>query len=145
MPFLLAMIILDVAIRRIAWDWASTKRLATASANYVRSFTTIRRVETTGFIDALKSVRKGAEDAKGGAASVVPTPPRTQTPAPDRTRKFESKQTVEGDITQVVGGATDKPIPAAPKKVEPKGAPGGMGSLMEAKRRAQEKIREKEK
>jgi hypothetical protein len=49
----------------------------------------------------------------------------------------------------VVGGATDKPLPAAPKKIEPKGAAAGpvdsMGSLMAAKRRAQEKIREKER
>ena len=29
---------------------------------------------------------------------------------------------VEGDISKVVGGATDKPIPPPPKKIEPKGA-----------------------
>ena len=66
--------------------------------------------------------------------------------APDPTRKFEAKG-VEGDITQVVGGATDKPIPAAPKKVEPKGAPAGssMSGLMAAKRRAQQKIEQQQK
>jgi hypothetical protein len=69
-------------------------------------------------------------------------------PSPrDPKAKFEPKtQTpVEGDISTIVGGATDKPLPAAPKKIEPKGAPGGMGSLMEAKRRAQEQIKKKEK
>ena len=47
----------------------------------------------------------------------------------------------------MVGGATDKPIPSAPKKAPsaPAGAgPGYTGSLLEAKRRAQQKIKEKE-
>ena len=56
---------------------------------------------------------------------------------------------MEGDITQVVGGATNKPVPSAPKKTEGGGAgpgqgPGYTGSLLEAKRRAQQKIKEKE-
>ena len=50
-----------------------------------------------------------------------------------------------GDITSVVGGATNKPIPSAPKKIEPKGGSGHTGSLLEAKRRAQQQIRQKEK
>jgi hypothetical protein len=49
----------------------------------------------------------------------------------------------------VVGGATDKPIPPPPKKIEPKGAPtpgpgGHTSSLLEAKRRAQQAIKKKE-
>ena len=43
----------------------------------------------------------------------------------------------------------DKPIPKAPKKVEPKGAPGAgggsMGSLLEAKRRARQQMEQKDK
>jgi hypothetical protein len=49
------------------------------------------------------------------------TAPRAEF-APDPRAKFEAKG-VEGDITKVVGGATAKPIPPAPKKIEPKGAP----------------------
>ena len=74
-------------------------------------------------------------------------PPPPATPRPDPKAKFESKG-VEGDITNIVGGATDKPIPSAPKKIEPKGGGepgGGMSNLMEAKRRAQQKIKDKEK
>ena len=55
---------------------------------------------------------------------------------------------IEGDITSVVGGATDKPLPSAPKKIEPKGGPPSPGShtggLLEAKRRAQQQIKQKE-
>ena len=53
---------------------------------------------------------------------------------------FEAKQGVEGDISKVVGSASDKPIPSAPKKIEPKGTTGEAGkgghtgSLLEAKR-----------
>jgi hypothetical protein len=76
-----------------------------------------------------------------------PAPPAV--PRPDPKAKFEAKTAVEGDITNVVGGATDKPIPSAPKKVQPKGGTGpetgsSISGLMAAKRRAQEKIREKE-
>jgi hypothetical protein len=69
-------------------------------------------------------------------------------PAPDPRRKFEAKG-VEGDISDLVGGASNKPIPPPPKKIEPKGAPSGpgehMGSLLEAKRRAQRKMQDDEK
>ena len=54
----------------------------------------------------------------------------------------------EGDITKVMGGATDKPLPSAPKKIEPKGGTQGpgssMSSLLAAKRRAQEQMKKKE-
>jgi hypothetical protein len=75
----------------------------------------------------------------------VPTSAR-----PNPSAKFEARgAAVEGDISKVVGGATDKPIPKAPKKVEPKGAPGAgggsMGSLLEAKRRARQQMEQKDK
>jgi hypothetical protein len=84
-----------------------------------------------------------------GAASTSqggrPQPPPVA--RPDPRAKFEARGAVEGDISQVVGGATNKPIPPPPKKVEPKGgagAGGHMGGLMAAKKRAQQQIKEKE-
>jgi hypothetical protein len=73
-------------------------------------------------------------------------------PRPDPKMKFQAKggAAVEGDITNVVGGATNKPIPPAPKKIEPKGMPAGtgtgehLGGLMAAKRRAQQQIKDRE-
>jgi uncharacterized membrane protein len=164
-PFLLALIIIDVAIRRIAWDWMATKRTATSAANWVRSFTTTRKVEqreAEQTLGALKQVREsvaeqkfkvpgehggqqggGGAGASGGATSAPPARPNPKA-------KFEAREGVQGDISQVVGGATNKPVPSAPKgKVTPKGQQpeaGGntMGGLMAAKKRAQEKIRERE-
>jgi uncharacterized membrane protein len=149
-PVLLALILIDIATRRIAWDWVAIKRYVGASAGFVRSFTTTRQVETRGSLDALKRVRSDVETKPAAA----------QPPKPDPKAKFDSTSVgggvkgggvkgggVEGDITTIVGGATDKPIPSAPKKVEPKGTqtPGGMSNLMEAKRRAQQQIRDREK
>lgn len=144
-PVLLGLILLDVAIRRIAWDWASTKRAAFAVGQYVRSFTTTRKVEGRQTLDALRRVREevaetqfrpAQESQASSSASARPNPKA----------KFEAKG-VSGDISQVVGGATNKPIPSAPKKIEPKGSrpeAGTTGSLLEAKRRAREKMQRDE-
>jgi hypothetical protein len=139
-PILLAMIIVDVATRRIAWDWIATKRMAFAAVDFVRSFTTTRKVETRDTLDALKRVREEtAENTKQQVSA-------TDEPLPDRSAKFEASG-VEGDITQVVGGATDKPVPGPKQKDEKKDSaqPGDHTSgLLAAKRRAQQQIREKE-
>jgi Ca-activated chloride channel family protein len=138
-PVLLALILIDVAARRIAWDAAALRGYAASVAGYVRSFTTVRQVQTRSSLEALQKIR--TDGATAEAAKPAPPPPAR----PDPKAKFTAKG-VEGDIASVIGGATDKPIPKAPPKPQPpKGdAGGGMGSLMEAKRRAQAKIREKE-
>jgi hypothetical protein len=148
-PWLLGLILVDVATRRIAWDWQAVKRWSAAAADMVRSYTLSRsKVETRQSVDALKRVRSEvAERARADEPQPVGSAPTGTAPAPDPRAKFQA-QGVEGDITKVVGGATVKPIPSAPKKVEPKGAAGlggHTGSLLEAKRRAQQKIRDKEK
>ena len=121
---------------------------AAAMAQRVRDFTTTTRaVGDAPTLDALKKVRDDVVEQKfkpqeKGAAKAAASA------MPDPTAKFVARDAVEGDISSVVGGATDKPLPSAPKKVEPKGtvgAGGGLsGSLMEAKRRAQQQIRQKE-
>lgn len=146
-PFLLGLILLDVAARRIAWDWASIQRMAATARGAVESYTqTTRKVENTQTMDALKSTRAQVGEEKFKAMAEGKTPPPVPSDRPDPSRKFEAPTGVEGDIAAVVGGATDKPLPSAPKKIEPKGAPAGdtMGGLMEAKRRAQQKIRDQE-
>jgi hypothetical protein len=147
LPILLGLIILDVAVRRIAWDWLATKRLAAGVAERVRSFTLTRQVEAKPTLDALRRVREEVAETKfkTGDAAAAGVPPTTAA-KPDRAAKFEAGKGVEGDITNVVGGATAKPIPSAPKDPKPRGGPaqGHTGSLLEAKRRAQQKIKEKE-
>ncbi|HMB96334.1 MAG TPA: hypothetical protein VKK61_09870, partial [Tepidisphaeraceae bacterium] len=135
---LLAVILIDVAVRRIAWDWLATKRAAFAVADYVRSYTTTRKVESKQTLDALRRVRE--------ETTAKPQAPAEAEQAPDRSKKFEASG-VEGNITDVVGGATNKAIPPPPKKPQPKGggeAGGYTGSLLEAKRRAQQQIKKKE-
>jgi uncharacterized membrane protein len=151
-PILLALILIDVATRRIAWDWNSTKKLAAAGVARVQSYTTTRKVETRQSLDALKRVRDEVAETKFRTdEEAARAPVGAPTPRPDRSAKFEAKQGVEGDISQVVGGASDKPIPSAPKKIEPKGAPAGegrgghTGSLLEAKRRARQQMEQREK
>lgn len=151
MPFLLALIIIDVAVRRIAWDWASTKRMAATAGAYVRSFTTTRKVEhSEQTMGALKQVRGQVAEQRfkpGGETTGAGTTPASTSGRPDPKAKFEAKEGVSGDISQVVGGATDKPLTAPPKKIQPKGEQpeiNTMGGLMAAKKRAQDKIKDKE-
>jgi len=157
LPWLLALIILDVAVRRIAWDYNSMKKLGVAAAERVRSFTTTRHVEAKPTLDALKKVREDVAETRfkpgdqpAGPSKGAGGPPPVPTTAgkPDPKAKFVAPRSVEGDITEVVGGAVNKPLPTAPKKVAPKGGPpqpgGHLGGLMAAKKRAQQQIKEKE-
>jgi uncharacterized membrane protein len=150
-PVLLGLILIDVATRRIAWDWLATKRMAATAAGYVRQFTTTyRKVENPQLLESLKRVREEVAEQKlkrapepvasGVAASGMEA-------APDPGAKFDAEGGVEGDIAAVVGGAVDKPVPTSGRHVQPKGAVGlgeHTGGLLEAKRRAQLKIRQKE-
>jgi Ca-activated chloride channel homolog len=146
LPWLIALLIVDIAVRRIAWDVAMFRQAWNAVLGRVRAVTTTRQVETTQSIDALRDIR-----TRGGQTQTSATTPATTSGEPQQpvsTRKFEAAGSVQGNLADVVGGATDKPLPkAAPSSTPPKGQqpePGGIGSLMEAKRRAQEKIRERE-
>ena len=150
LPVLLGLLIVDVAVRRIAWDRSMATRVGAAVGERVRDLTGGRRTDQPagGALDALRRVRTDtAEEFKRAGTDVKPgaTPARPAAPVRDRTRKFDAADAPEGDLAAVVGGATDKPLPAAKQAKEPpKGEqpekPGGMGSLMEAKRRAREQM-----
>ena len=136
---LLGAILLDVSIRRIAWDLPAMKR---ATVRWVRSFTTAREVESRGALDALRKARDEQAQirATGEAGPGAPDEPR-----PDPTRKFDAAKRVEGEITEVVGGATGKPVPAASRSKEPpKGQQpergDSLGGLLAAKKRAREQM-----
>lgn len=141
LPVALALFLLDVATRRIAWDWASLKRAYAIATDRVRDFTTTRKVETRQSLDALKKVR---------TESAAETIQAKGSPRPDPSARFEPVDMVEGDLTQVVGGAERKPVPPMSKTSEPpKGLQGDregdtLGGLMAAKKRAQEQFRERQ-
>ena len=140
-PWLLALIIIDVAVRRIAWSWQGTVGMADRARLYVRAWTLSGKVESTQTLDALRKKRGEVVETK------LKTPASVESsPAPDRSRKFEAGAGASsGDIADVVGGATSKPIPSAPKDPKPKGQQPEKGtdttsSLLEAKRRARKQM-----
>ena len=144
-PVLIGLILLDVAIRRIAWDWLSTKQAAANTADNVRAYLLAgsrRGREEQKSLDALRATRQDSA-ARQAVAAGRPDPGRKYEPAAGRT--------IEGDLSSVIGGATNAPIPKDRPNAKPKadagerpGEAGGMSSLMEAKRRARERI-EKER
>ena len=142
---LLGAILVDVSIRRIAWDLPAMQR---ALGRWVRSFTTTRQVETRGALDALRKVRDEQSQAREAESTVGAAPggdAAADTPRPDPSRKFEPGKRIEGEITTVVGGASVKPVPrAAPSKTPPKGQQpertDSLGGLLAAKRRAREQM-----
>jgi len=144
-PWLLALLLLDVAVRRIAWDAASIRRAILTAGGAVRRFTTpYQRVENAQALQTLKRVRgETAQQKFGGAPPAAPTPPTAA--APDASAKFDAGAGVAGDLNQIVGGAAsanpDVSKSAGPKTPQPGDHTGG---LLEAKRRAQRKIREQE-
>ncbi|MDP9173578.1 MAG: hypothetical protein M3O30_06900 [Planctomycetota bacterium] len=152
LPVLLALVLIDVAVRRIAWDYAAMRRMALASAAYVRQFTvTYQKVDNRQTLDSLKRVRdEVAEQKFRPAAPVVSsdsTVPVEGESLPDPRAKFNAGEGVAGDLSAVVGGAANIPLRSGAKLGEPKGAPGAgehTGGLLAAKRRAQQKIKQQE-
>ena len=108
---------------------------------------TYRKVESPEMLSSLKRVREEVAEQKFKSESEMVRVPAAVGARPDPRAKFEAGDGVDGDLASVVGGAVDKPIPSAPKNVEPKGAVGfgeHTGGLLEAKRRAQQKIKQQQ-
>ena len=70
---LMGMLVTDVAVRRIRWDWPTMKHWAIASVALIQSFTTTRKIDARQTMAALKKVHEHATP-KPGAMRVVVTP-----------------------------------------------------------------------
>lgn len=142
LAIMLAIFLLDVASRRIAWSvgdsWAWTKQKAAGAASLLRS----RNVDAQSTLGALKHRQQQteAEFKKRAAGKEVSDQPA----APSRKQKFEaSPDTVaQENFAQAVGGAT----PQAGKSSQPRGDSGGQdedlpttGRLLDAKRRTRQR------
>ncbi len=138
---LVGMLLTDVAVRRIAWDWESTKRAIAKVAKQIRDFTNLRQGDSLSTLAALKNVRRTAVRQQADAAATnAALPPMI--PKPNAAARFQASKPVQGDITELTAGA--KAVVKSPATAaKPGGASGGSmtQSLLEAKRRAQERMR----
>jgi hypothetical protein len=141
---LLAAIVADVAIRRIAWNLGMARIAADAAASRIRGFTLVRQAQPAQSLEALGRVRREVRDEMTRQVSATAATGSVVEPArPNAAAKFDGGA-VEGDISQVVGGASNKPVPGGKKASESSSADGNqssMSSLLAAKRRAQEQMR----
>jgi hypothetical protein len=147
---LLAAIVADVAIRRIAWNLGMARVAADAAASRIRGFTLVRQAQPAQSLEALGRVRREVRDemsrqvSEPGVVSGAASGSGGEPARPNAAAKFDAAG-VEGDIGQVVGGASGKPAPRGKEKSPDSAAAAGdkssMSSLLAAKRRAQEQIR----
>jgi hypothetical protein len=146
-PLAAAMLIADVAMRRLQIDRAALAAAWQGAGNFVRSFTTVRKSEGTQAVDALRKVREQAE-----ATAAAPPPPKTATAVlKERAKtKFEAKPgTAEGQINAALGKTmADGPKVSATASPSASPAPPAgdksdtTNSLLDAKRRAQQKMKD---
>ncbi|MBX2853039.1 MAG: VWA domain-containing protein [Phycisphaeraceae bacterium] len=171
MPFLLALLLLDVACRRIAWEGQEVAAWAKGRANAIAGITRTRKVESENTMAALKAKREAtteklnkpaeatplgglAAKVKGSTNGEAKTSKPKAKPATSKTRKFvaseEDLTKASDDFSDAVGGAKEgaaaKPIvTAAMRKSDKPQDQGPMTSrLLDAKRRAQERMNEQE-
>ncbi len=135
LPVVMALMLIDVAIRRVAWDF---KAIWHRTAAYVNSFRTQHRTASES-VDALRRLRFGArEQQPDQVAQASREEPMAE--RPDPSRKFEGSG-IEGDINHVLGGATAEP-PQKPDTPQPQDTDGAehTSSLLAAKRRARRQM-----
>ncbi|XAM01038.1 VWA domain-containing protein [Phycisphaeraceae bacterium D3-23] len=174
MPFLLLLLLLDVACRRIAWDAREIGEWAKGRLNTIAGTMSTRKVEGGNTMAALKAkhaatsaeldqAEPAASTPLGSLASRVkqnaqqtqdgkPAKQPKQKPASSRTRKFvaseEDLAKAGTDFTSAVGGAKEgveaKPIVSAAQRKSEKDQGPTTSRLLDAKRRAQEKLNDKE-
>lgn len=178
MPLLLALLLMDVACRRIAWEGQEVAAWAKGRANAVLGIMQTRKVEGAGTMSALKAKRQQTTESLNqsanadaerseapkplaGLATKIKTNANGQTtdkpkqkPATSKTRKFvaseEDLAAASEDFSEAVGGAKEgddaRPIiTAAMRKSEKQQDQGPTTSrLLDAKRKAQERLKNKE-
>ncbi|MGB1125380.1 MAG: VWA domain-containing protein [Phycisphaeraceae bacterium] len=170
MPFLLALLLLDVACRRIAWEGQEVAAWAKGRANAIAGITRTRKVEGASTMAALKAKREETSEKlnqpaepsslAGLAAKVKGTTngqstekPKTK-PAVSKTRKFVASDAdlaaATEDFSEAVGGAKEgkaaKPIVTAAmrKSEKPQDQGPTTSRLLDAKRRAQQRMKDQE-
>jgi uncharacterized membrane protein len=180
LPFLLALLLLDVACRRIAWEGQEVAAWMKGRANAVAGLTQTRKVENESTMAALKATRQATTEKLntqaeadqsaatgqplGGLAARVKAKTngdaavaKTKTkPAVSKTRKFVASDAdlaaASEDFSDAVGSAKEgskaKPIVTAAmrKSEKQQDQPTGptTSRLLDAKRRAQQRMDEQE-
>jgi len=126
-PLLIALILIDVAIRRIAWDRELVGAMLGKATDRVRGITVTTRTDRdANTLGALRQRRQG------GKADV-------------KTARFEADPADADDaVTRKLRRQPGKPPPAVKPSGEPKPQGGGASSLLEAKRRARQRLEEGE-
>jgi len=118
LPWLLALFLLDVACRRIAWDLGAMRKSVVGAGAKVQSLFATRQVESKSTLGALKQrarqvdreldERSGRSQPADSTASVKTdiSPPTEQ---PDSKRKFDAAPdaTAREDFAAAVGGASE--------------------------------------
>jgi hypothetical protein len=134
---LLAVFLLDVAVRRIAWDWASTWRWLVQRLDQWAGLLRPREVSAGATMAALKTKARQVE--RKLAAPPAPNPTQAAV-------KFEAQPgaVAQADFAAAVGAARVPPPAAATPPQPPGGGAGAEGAttahLLEAKRRAQQRL-----
>jgi uncharacterized membrane protein len=134
MPWLIALLLLDIANRRIAWDGPAI--LAWSKTHLTLHRRSDREQRQT--LANLKTRRQQTVAAHG-----QPDPPATP-PRPEQTFQAESAKKPTGNLSDALGGASVNPTQAAAYQAtnsnedDPSGG-GTTSRLLDAKRRAREK------
>ncbi|MHC5022284.1 MAG: VWA domain-containing protein [Planctomycetota bacterium] len=156
----LGLLLLDIASRRIAWDYAAIRTIARAAVRRV----TPGRVKGRAAAATLASLRRVSDefdakqetDAAGlekleGTGRIMAPPPRPVPPPPAAARPKPDESRIRSAISTMLGRTTDE-TPAAPSTPaeEPaadeetdrgEAATETTSSLLAAKRRARERLR----
>lgn len=174
MPFLLGLLLMDVACRRIAWEGEEVAAWAKGRANAIAGITRTRKVESADTMAALKAKREQTTEQlnqhadepqplAGLAARIKSKANGDQAPvktkktsggAVSKTRKFVASEAdlakAADDFSEAVGGAKEggkaKPIVTAAMRKSDKPQDEGptTSRLLDAKRRAQQRMKDQE-
>jgi Mg-chelatase subunit ChlD len=126
-PVLIGIMLMDVAVRRVAWDWVHVKQLASSGVRQVHAFLSLGCAPSAAAVGALRRVKSQARETQ---------------------RRMFEPVVVSGGHGHSQPWIIENPAPrpeAGAAKQEVSGSRGELvGSLLDAKRRAQDVIRQKE-